>query len=671
MIVKGNSNALIENNGTLKIIDSTTEESDEGELTYSSGMLTSSAGKIITNNGTLNIEKAVISSPNIAIENIGTSKILKSKVTGTTSAVLNKETGQAEINKSTIVGAKYALDNSSSDFMKIIDSEVSNTGNWNYCVRNNSSGNIEIEESKISGTYESLAIGGFGSGIITIKSGSIYGDYGAIYNGTATSTINVLGGTFTGYSTTVDNYGILNISNGEIKGSRYETIHNYSGTLNISGGVIDSNTSGYDTIRQDLGTTIVTGGIIKHPTTGGSGINIVSGTLNIEGGTYSSNNTVVNNESGIVNMSNVSIENVPVAVTNNTGTVNINESVTINASDKGIDISGGTLNIGEKGNVSFDDPSITGTNYGVYNTNGKIYFYDGIIKGKQNQSIYGVVTETEPGYKIRKTTENEVESSILEIIGTEERAIVVNGINFIDLQAAINAVPDNTETTMELYSNIILNSDIVIPEGKIINLYYRGYTITKGNYTITNNGTVNVKDEDTSGGILGTIKALLNIEDNNISKNIIVYQMDDGSILSSVEDYTLESLVNGKYEKIDVEEVSDEVGRYNISSNKTNTLMTTINGRIYLNNITSGSYKLVSSSGKEISFEISDEGTLSSNIKENFSLDTNKILSLSTAEIITSIRTGQTVIRFGILISLISVILSLLIIAKRQNEKYL
>ena len=99
--------------------------------------------------------------------------------------------------------------------------------------------------------------------------------------------------------------------------------------------------------------------------------------------------------------------------------------------------------------------------------------------------------------------------------------------------------------------------------------------------------------------------------------------------------------------------------------------MTTINGRIYLNNITSGSYKLVSSSGKEISFEISDEGALSSNIKENFSLDTNKILSLSTAEIITSIRTGQTVIRFGILISLISVILSLLIIAKRQNEKYL
>ena len=99
-------------------------------------------------------------------------------------------------------------------------------------------------------------------------------------------------------------------------------------------------------------------------------------------------------------------------------------------------------------------------------------------------------------------------------------------------------------------SNIILNSDIVIPEGKIINLYYRGYKITRGNYTITNNGTVNVKDEDTSGGILGTIKALLNIEDNNISKNVIVYQMDDGSILSSVEDYTLESLVNGKYEKI-------------------------------------------------------------------------------------------------------------------------
>ena len=50
----------------------------------------------------------------------------------------------------------------------------------------------------------------------------------------------------------------------------------------------------------------------------------------------------------------------------------------------------------------------------------------------------------------------------------------------------------------------------------------------------------------------------LNIEDNNISKNIIVYQTDDGSILSSVEDYTLESLVNGKYEKIDLTTIDEK-----------------------------------------------------------------------------------------------------------------
>ena len=654
---------LFENNGTLELIDSKNTLDENGYITSGTGYIVGSSNgiKLIDNKGTLKVSGAKIIGSELQNINV------------------NPITNSGDL----IINSGYVSTKKDGSYSGVITATV---------INNIENGNITMN----GGMIESYGSSGGSTSL-----------NGIIIKNTSTGLINLLGGKFyTNSNTNVT--GIKNSANCNIiingaELNKVDSINSTAGTIKIIEGVIngdidndessnltiDNGTINGNVLNRHVNSSItINGGIFNNMIGSNNGVlnitngifndnvnhnnvNIWNGKVNITGGTYNATNRIISNDKGTINISNVTFENCSIGISQSGGTTNIKENTIINASDKGIDISGGTLNIGEKGNVSFDDPSITGTNYGVYNTNGKIYFYDGIIKGKQNQSIYGVVTEIEPGYKIRKTTENEVESSILEIIGTEERAIVVNGINFIDLQAAINAVPDNTETTMELYSNITLNSDIVIPEGKIINLYYRGYKITKGNYTITNNGTVNVKDEDTSGGILGTIKALLNIEDNNISKNIIVYQMDDGSILSSVEDYTLESLVNGKYEKIDVEEVSDEVGRYHISSNKTNTLMTTINGRIYLNNITSGSYKLVSSSGKEISFEISDEGTLSSNIKENFSLDTNKILSLSTAEIITSIRTGQTVIKFGILISLISVILSLLIIAKRQNEKYL
>ena len=655
---------LFENNGTLELIDSKNTLDENGYITSGTGYIVGSSNgiKLIDNKGTLKVSGA---------------KIIGSELR---SINVNPITNSGDL----IINSGYVSTKKDGSYSGVITATV---------INNIENGNITMN----GGMIESYGSSGGNTRLS-----------GIIINNTSTGLINLLGGKFyTNSNTNVT--GIKNSANCNIiingaELNKVDSINSTDGTIKIVDGVIngdidndessnltiDNGTINGNVLNRHVNSSItINGGIFNKEIGSNNGvlnitngifndnvnhnnINIWNGKVNITGGTYNATNRIISNDKGTINISNVTFENCSIGISQSGGTTNVKENTIINASDKGINISGGILNIGEKGNVSFDDPSITGTNYGVYNTNGKIYFYDGIIKGKVSQSITGVISETEPGYKIRKTTENEeVESSILEIIGTEERAIVVNGINFIDLQAAINAVPDNTETTMELYSNIILNSDIVIPEGKIINLYYRGYKITKGNYTITNNGTVNVKDEDTSGGILGTIKTLLNIEDNNISKNIIVYQMDDGSILSSVEDYTLESLVNGKYEKIDVEEVSDEVGRYNISSNKTNTLMTTINGRIYLNNITSGSYKLVSSSGKEISFEISDEGTLSSNIKENFSLDTNKILSLSTAEIITSIRTGQTVIRFGILISLISVILSLLIIAKRQNEKYL
>ena len=660
-IINGGNLPVIDNKGTLKIIDSTSSEIDS-VINYGTGKLNSPNGNLINNSGNLLLDKIILTTQNekTPIVNFGNLDVSDTKIISdgqTSIGIKNEDSGTVVINGGSINATMYGIDSTSTGKITI------NSGNI-YVSKDicramaairSTNGEIEINGGNLEGAggYDTRteSVGIISGYRLTINDGKIIGKNTGV---NSSGELFIKGGTIS----SIKQFGskIVEMTGGNITGN---IENNGSGKFNIKDGIYSGNL-----MNNSTGIMNVSGGNFS---TNYNYIisNSANSTLNITGGTFKTQEKIVENF-GTLNISNVTLDNVSVAISQSGGTTNIKENTIINANDKGIDISGGTLNIGEKGNVSFTDPSITGTNYGVYNTNGKIYFYDGIIKGKQNQSIYGVVTETEPGYKIRKTTENEVESSILEIIGTEERAIVVNGINFIDLQAAINAVPDNTETTMELYSNIILNSDIVIPEGKIINLYYRGYTITKGNYTITNNGTVNVKDEDTSGGILGTIKALLNIEDNNISKNVIVYEID-GENLSEEEIYLLYKKENNEYKVQNVKEEDENIGRYIIDTESNNQNMVTINKRIYLKNLKEGNYKVESSKGKEIYFEVTEEGKLIGNVKE-LQKDENKVMDSAFAELIITIQTGIVKGRYILLISLISVIMLLLFSIRRKKR---
>ena len=363
-------------------------------------------------------------------------------------------------------------------------------------------------------------------------------------------------------------------------------------------------------------------------------------------------------------MSNVSIENVPVAVTNNTGTVNINESVTINASDKAINNTGtGIINIGTKDKqVSVTNPSITGTNYGVYNVNGKINYYDGIITGALNQAIYGVVNEVEPGYKIKSESNESTTSSTLTVIGTDERVAVVNGMNFTNLQEAINACPDNIETDVTLYSNITLNSNILVSANKKIKLYLNGYSITYGDYNFTKEGSLEIitnNSNTVAGNIINTVKDILNI--SNVSKNIIVYEMDDGSKLDANKEYTL--YLNGEKVKMNEE---DNLGRYSLG-NKEET-MKTVRERLYLNKLYEGKYEVVSDDGNKATFWITKEGQVLGTARENIVNEENNLVSSAFAELIITIQTGIIKGRYILLISLISVIMLLLFSIRRQKR---
>lgn len=84
---------------------------------------------------------------------------------------------------------------------------------------------------------------------------------------------------------------------------------------------------------------------------------------------------------------------------------------------------------------------------------------------------------------------------------TEPSEILVNGVQYTTLLDAINAVPDNTETIMILYKDIVVDGEAVeIPSNKNIVLNLNGHTITGENFSansrvLTNKGILTVTGE--------------------------------------------------------------------------------------------------------------------------------------------------------------------------------
>lgn len=84
---------------------------------------------------------------------------------------------------------------------------------------------------------------------------------------------------------------------------------------------------------------------------------------------------------------------------------------------------------------------------------------------------------------------------------TEPSEILVNGVQYTTLLDAINAVPDNTETIMTLYKDIVVDGKAVeIPSNKNIVLNLNEHTITGENFSansrvLTNKGILTVNGE--------------------------------------------------------------------------------------------------------------------------------------------------------------------------------
>ena len=517
-----------------------------------------------------------------------------------------------------------------------------------------------------------------------------------INNGTVTIIDNASSGKID-YDSPIENNGTMNITSGDFAVTNNGIVNNNGGTVsgtNSSNGTFTQN-SGIINSVENSGTINVIDGTVKDLTSNNIA-NITGGTLNkiINTGQLKIQNAtakgfVLNNNSGssiidtlsgtayISNNSTLTVSNSTLNSVNSSnrvfnnrykGTLNITSGNYTSGSTECIYNDEGVLNIGEKGGViSITSPVIQGSKYAVNNA-GTFNLYDGKLIGG-TAPVSGTITEIEPGYKlsISDDTTNNTKVGYLVVIADDERVAMVNGINFTSLQTAINSVKDNTESNIVIYKDIELTEDIIVPENKIINLYLNGHTITYGDYSFVKNGTLTIIDsapsESIGASIINTIEKVLNINQNG--KNIIVYEMSDGSKLSTENTYNLYKKVDNEYKLLNMEK-DEEVGRYITGSN--NSEMTSIKGRIYLNNLEEGSYKLVSSDNKDIEFTITEDGKVNGNILENTN-EKRKVIESALAYLIITIQTGVNQIKYIIyIVAMVSIILGLYFAFKEQRK---
>ncbi len=644
ILTRANS-TLLNNKGTLEIKDS--GKGEESSKTY--GKIENTGGTAITNNesGILEINNATI--------------------TASSTGIANNNTGKVTINKGTITGYD-GINNASIEKVIINGGTVMSSGGYQdsneAAIINSSSGIVEINDGTIKANASySPAISNRSTGRIIVRNGTITGSISSGINNGDSGIIEIFGGNISGSgSDGISNSGQATITGGNILG-----LYN-SGQTTITGGTIDSSRNSGNGITNSKSGMLILGekdgtANKESPVIIGNkyGINN-SGIFNFYDGIIKGNNAAITNSGGTVNIENVTLSESNIGINNNSGIVNIAVNVTINANNIGLSNSG-IINIGTKdGNVSTEMPVITGKTYGVNNGgSGKVNFYDGIVSGESG-AFSGTINEVEPGYKIVTNKTDTLTSATLTLVGDDEKVAVLNGINFTSLQDAINSASDTNESIITLYKDVTFESNITVPANKNIKLYLNGYTLNKGSYDFTGEGKITVIDGTSTNAlanIMESVKEVLNIE--GIKKNIIIYEMDDGSAISSESTYKLYK----DNEEVMLEE--DAIGIYSVGNS--NDEVRSANNKIYINELPKGKYKLIGDNNKEVKFEIDESGKVIGNVKEN-TKETRKLVSTAVAELIIMIQTGIEKVNYiMIILTLLVTISSLLYIVKKTNVK--
>ncbi|HJJ05627.1 MAG TPA: InlB B-repeat-containing protein [Clostridiaceae bacterium] len=494
---------VIENQGKLKIIDSSKTEEAEG-----TGIIKSTTSNVLLNteSASLKVESGTIEVQirnKIAVENNGELVILGGKVSSTEqydTAIYNKGVGNVEITDGKITTSnepdQSGIINEGTGTIKIAGGNINILSGWGYGIWNKSTGKIQIT----SGTL-------------------IFGSRYAISNG-STGTIEITGGNIE------DNGmdGMFNKGTGEFI-IKDITIKKTTGISNDSSGTLDiTNTAinvGYKGVKNN-GTANITN------TTINSGNINNNGTMNLVNTTI--NNSVNNN--GTMNLINTIVKYTGSwnsSAISNTGVLNVTGGQIENGDGTGLYNNAGTVTIGTKdGNVEENTKINSTSSTGLYNTlEGKVYYYDGVITGKNN-AIFGVITEIEEDTVVSLTKDGEIESA--KLTGKEPIA-QVGEETFTNLKDAILKCIDGVNMEITILKDFAMTDGqtVTINENKDIVLNLNGKTITllTKNKAITNNGKLTITDNTEEKNGQFTLRA------GGLIENTGTFTMEEGTINQS------------------------------------------------------------------------------------------------------------------------------------------
>lgn len=179
----------------------------------------------------------------------------------------------------------------------------------------------------------------------------------------------------------------------------------------------------------------------------------------------------------------------------------------------------------------------------------------------------------------------------------------------------------------------------------------------------------NTSESLSLSNVLGNI---FKVTDNNIEEvkkyNIILYKMDDSALIDDEKTYKLQKLIETDYKDINLLEDYENIGRYKVDETA-NDLIKSFKNKIYINDIEEGVYRLINTqdNNETLTFIIESNSVLTGNIKLNNDNSTNKIMSESEAEFLTSIQTGY--FKSKILLILVLLIFGIYILFKMNKIK--
>jgi hypothetical protein len=455
-------------------------------------------------------------------------------------------------------------------------------------------------------------------------------DGATVPQGYGVSNYNVLN-VLSGDVNSVNNYKTATVSGGSLGGINASGLEAYGfeSTLNISGGTIGNLYHSHSSAEKYYSATItITGGTIEDAE--------IAEDMEVHalGGTFA--NIIVRNYGWL-------------ALGSKDGTVDGNSPV-IDASIKySSNMAGLSVDVG-----------------------GDVGFYDGYVKGYTSKgAIVGRVLDTEDNYKVSVIDNGDgTETAYLTPITVDDSKIaMVNGINYSSLQQAINKAVLNTvdgvTPNVTIYHNIELDADLTVVSGYTVNIISNGYTISTNNHTVDPNILLDgepITNSSLGGDIVNSLRNALGLNSN--TKDVLIYEMSDGSTLSSENHYRLYEYDGSDYELVTMEK-GDEVARYNPGRGITN--MKPIKGRLYITNLEPGDYKVTDDNGSEVTFTINDDLTLSGHVKE-YTPSTNRIESTGEAKLLISIQTGIRRVNYMLIAISLMAVLSVMFILKKRKE---